>query len=424
MHLTLPKIALSVLAAAVIALGISLALGGGGDKDGRIAVYSISSNTKRAPMGVQAAQYDDIGGPGALFMIQGQQARQLMFWPLYGDDDPRIIDSQVSSYTLRPDPTGKRILYSTAGALMVLDVDARRADIVGVLPKGAYPIRAQWSPTGHAVAYVVQQGTQVFAYYTLADGSQVAVPFMGMHEGLGLDVGWLPDGRPVAIFIGVSPAMSGLHTQYTVYDPATHEFSPLPPDSKVIQTWDPWRSPDGTQQVSALQPEQRERFRQNCLTGPLVVFGDEWLPITIQAGAVEYQTIFELYGLAMDSPTWLHDGRIVFRGTADDACHTYPSGLYVGRPGREPEQLVTTDADYSYDQDEKMMWNVLYAINQTETHIAWAENDPDAQRSTIYLMPLDGSSPPEVIYQTPPADDPLTKTYRDEAMILSLVWLP
>jgi hypothetical protein len=143
-------------------------------------------------------------------MIQGQKARRLVFWPLYENEGPQIIDSPVSSSTIRPDPTGTHLVYSTPGALMVLDIDARRASIIGVLPDETYPVRVQWSPTGLAVAYVIQEGTQLVAYYALADGSIPAVPFMRMHEGLGLDVGWLPDGRPVAIHMGIDPAVGGL----------------------------------------------------------------------------------------------------------------------------------------------------------------------------------------------------------------------
>jgi hypothetical protein len=190
---------------------------------------------------------------------------------------------------------------------------------------------------------------------------------------------------------------------------------PLPPNSDVIQTWAPWRSPDGTQQVYALQTWQGDDFRQACTTGPLVVFDDEWLPVAIQASAGEYQTLFESYGLYMDWPTWLRDGRIVFRGTADDVCNTLESGLYVARPGSTPDQLVATEVTYTYDKTEKMVWNLAYAINAAETHIAWTETI-QTLRSTVYLMPLDGSSPAEKIYQTPPVDDPL---YRDEEMILS-----
>ncbi|MBN1565923.1 MAG: hypothetical protein JXA10_18925, partial [Anaerolineae bacterium] len=116
LRLTLPKIGLSVVVAAVIAFVISTVLDRGDRaEDNPVIVHSVMSNNTadQAPLGLQAAQYDEIPGPGALFMIQGQQARQLVFWPLYGDHDPEVIDSKISANTLRPDPTGTRVLYST-----------------------------------------------------------------------------------------------------------------------------------------------------------------------------------------------------------------------------------------------------------------------------------------------------------------------
>ncbi len=425
-RLTLPNIGLSVLLAAVIALVAGVALDRSREDDSPITVNIVPSNdaSGQVPMGVQAARHEDVPGPGALLMIQGQKARRLVFWPLYGSEEPQVIDSLVSSSAIRPNPAGTHILYSTLGAMMVLDVDARRASIIGVLPDESYPVRVQWSPTGHAVVYVVQQGTQLIAYYTLADGSIPAVPFMRAHEGLGLDVGWLIDGRPVAIHVGIDPAVGGLRALYTLYDPPSGELFPLPPDSDVIQTWTPWQSPDGTQQVYALQGWTGDDFRQDCMTGPLVVLDDTWLPVAVQTSAGDYTTLFEMYGLYMDWPTWLRDGRIVFRGTADEVCNTYQSGLYIAAPGSKPQQLVATEVAYTYDKTEKMVWNLSYAINAAETHVVWSENDPEGLRSTVYLMPLDGSTPAEMIYQTPPIDDPTATLYSDEEMILSFVWLP
>jgi hypothetical protein len=425
LRLTLPNIGLAVLAALVIALGATLVLDRGGD-DGNITVRSVpaSQGTGPAPMGVEAAKSADVPGPGSFLLLQGQQARRLVFWPLYGDEEPQIIDSHVSSSTILPDPTGEHVFYSTPGTVMVLDVDARRASIIGVLAEGSYPVRMQWSPKGQALAYVVREGTQLVAYYALADGATPAVPFMTLHEGLGLDVAWLPDGRPVAIYMGIDPGAGALRAQFMLYDPRVDAVFSLPPDATAIQPWSPWQSPDGSQQVYALQQWQGDEYRQECMTGPLVIFDDEWLPVAIQNSGGSYTTLFEIYGLFMDWPTWLRDGRIVFRGTADDACQTAESGLYIASPGGKPERLVATEVKYTYDESEKMMWNVSYAINAEETHIAWTENDPDASRSTIYLMPLDASRPPERLYQTPPVADPASMDYRNDEMILSFVWLP
>lgn len=374
------------------------------------------------PAVIGAAQRDGRPASDALLMIQGLKSRRLVIWPLSGNTTPIEIDAQIASLELRPDPTGTRVLYSTDRAAMVLDVEQRRATIAGELPEGARLTAAQWSPDGSALAYVVLNDTRLTAYYTRADSLQEAEVMFETHYGLGLDVGWLRDGRPVVIYLGLGP-VGGFETQLELFDPATSERLPLPPDTEIVQPWSPWRSPDGKQQIYGLSAWEDMRYKGKCRTGPLVLIGQDWLPVAVQSGGQEYKVAFELEGLFMDWPTWLADGRVVFRGIADPVCTPLDSGLYVGEIGHVPRKLVAAEPSYFSDESEKQMWSVVYALSPDQTGIAWTDNDVEAQRSTIYLKSLDGGST-ETLFQTPPVTDPTPFAYRDQVMILHFIWLP
>lgn len=375
------------------------------------------------PAVVGAAQRDGLLPSESLLMIQGLKSRRLVIWPLLGDEPPHEIDTQVASLELLPDPGGTRVLYGTDRAVMVLDAGRRRATIVGVLPEGARLTAAQWSPDGSALAYVIRESAHLAAFYTRADGSADAQEMLNVHYGLGLDVGWLADGRPVVIYLGLGP-VGGFETQIELYDPGTGERNPLPPDTAIIQPWSPWRSPDGTQQIYGTSEWEDMRYKGQCRTGPLVLLGPDWLQVAVQSGGAKYKVAFELEGLFMDWPTWLDDGRVIFRGTADPVCTPLDSGLYIGEIGRIPRKLVAAAPSYfASDESEKDSWSVAYALSPGQTHLAWTENDVEAQRSTIHLTALAGG-PTEILFQTSPVTDPAPFAYRDQEMILHFIWLP
>ena len=269
----------------------------------------------------------------------------------------------------------------------------------------------------------MRSGTHLIAYYTRLDNLQDAEAILDVHYGLGLDVGWLPDGRPVVIRLGLA-AVGGFETQIELYDPASRELIRLPSDTEILQPWSPWRSPDGTQQIYGISQWEDSRYKGQCRTGPLVLVGHDWLRVAIESSGGEYQTAFELPGLFMDWPTWLADGRVVFRGIADPVCTSLDSGLYIGAIGQEPRQLVSAEPSYFADESDKQMWSVVYALNPDQSRIAWTENDVDTQRSAIYLAPLDGGGTPDRLFQTPPLTDPAPFAYRDQEMILHFIWLP
>jgi hypothetical protein len=369
------------------------------------------------------AQRDGVLASDSLLMIQGLKSRQLVIWSLSGDAPPHVIDAQLATLELLPDPAGTRVLYGTDRAVMVLDVAQRRATIVGVLPVGASLTAAQWSPNGSDLAYVIRQDTRLIAYVTRADGSSDAHMMFETHYGLGLDVGWLADGRPVIVYLGLGP-IGGFETQLRRYDPASGESLPLPPDTPIIQPWSPWRSPDSAQQIYGTSEWEDSRYKGQCKTGPLVLIGPDWLPVAARGDMQGYKVAFELKGLFMDWPTWLDDGRIVFRGIADPVCTPLGSGLYIGEIGHIPRKLVSAEPSYFADESEKQTWSVAYALSPGQTHIAWTDNDVEAQRSTIYLTALDGSSVTDILFQTPPVTDPAPFAYRDEEMILHFIWLP
>jgi len=258
---------------------------------------------------------------------------------------------------------------------------------------------------------------------TLAAGSQAAQEMQRVPHGLPLDVGWLADGRPVSISLGLGP-VGGLSAQYRLFDPASGDAVLLPPDVTVYQPWTPWQSADGSLQVYAVSSWEEARYKGACQTGPLAVTGDDWLYAAVQ-GLGQQHVIFDLQGMYLDRPMWLPDGRIVFRAVADDICTPQPSGLYIGRIGQAPVKLVEAEPQYISDESDKLLWSTSYALNPTYTRIAWSENDLDTERSTIYVMPL-ASGTQDVLFETTPprpsSDAPFA--YRDTETILYFIWLP
>lgn len=418
-RLTLTNMARATVLALVIAVGIALVMNRDAESK-PITVRNIPSSTD-APPDHASAPVSGESGPGGLLLVQGQQARRLVYLPLAGNRTPQVSDAQVSADLLIPNPSGTHVLYSTTGALMVLDVPARRANQISTLPPDSHVVTAQWSPDSSAVTFVVQRGTQLHGYYALADGSIEAQEFISVHEGFGLTVAWLANsGVPVAITLGVN-LMGSPEAQYTKYEPTTGDSLMLSPNVTIVQPWSPWRSPDGTQKVYSARTETADAYRQDCPGGPLLRLKDPWLPDVAQQSTGGYETLFELPGLYMDWPTWLDDGRIIFRGIADEACGLYTPGIYIGAVGETPHQLVETQSTYTFDEDEKRIWSVSYALNASQTLLAWAENDLQTQRSTIRIAPLDDPGAPELVFETPPNT---AFDYRNDEMVLSVVWLP
>jgi len=360
----------------------------------------------------------------ALALIQGLKARRLVLLPLSGAGVPLEIDRGVQVWPLLPSPDGTRLLYGSAGAVMVFDATARRAIIVGELPAGGRLVGAQWSPAGDAVAYVVQSEHHAVASYAPADGSALPVELLRVPAGLDVDVGWLRDGRPVVLYLGLGAA-GGLQPHYRVYDPVAREFVALSPDEaeQVQQPWAPWRSPDGTQQVYAVSTWQNARFRGACRTGPLGLADDSWLPAYSLSQGAARPLAFAVEGLFMDRPTWLQDGRILFRAIADAACARGQSGLYVGRPGETPSRLVAVEPDPAPDDADRAPLGVAYAVDPAQTRLVWSENDSAARRSRVSLMPLEGGEVRTIYYTSPLLDDAQPFAYRDQEIILYLVWL-
>jgi hypothetical protein len=361
--------------------------------------------------------------PPALALIQGLKARRLVLLPLDGTGAPLEIDRSVQLWPLLPSPDGTRLLYGSAGAVMVFDATARRAVIVGELSDGDRLLTAQWSPAGDAVAYVVRTGPYTVARYALADGPTPPVELLRAPAGLDVDVGWLPDGRPVALYLGLGP-VGGLQPFYRLYDPVTRSFAVLPAQDadQVLQPWAPWRSPDGTQQVYTVSTWQDARFRGGCRTGPLGLADGSWLAAYVLSPG-EMRLAFEVKGLFMDRPTWLNDGRVLFRAIADPACAVGQSGLYIGRPGETPVRLVTVSPDPLSDEANKAPLGIAYAIDPAQTYLAWSENDSAARRSAVYLMPLAGGTVQTAYRTASPPDDAQPFAYRDQEIILHLVWL-
>lgn len=362
--------------------------------------------------------------PPTLALIQGLKAQRLILLPLDGVSAPLEVDRGVQVWPLLPSPDGTRLLYGTAGAVMALDTGARRAAIVGELPEGGRLLGGQWSPAGERIAYVVQTATETLAFFAPADGSAPPVELMRVPAGLSLDVGWLPDGRPVALYLGLGP-VGGLQTFYRLYDPVSGEFGVLPPGSleTVIQPWAPWRSPDGAQQVYPVSTWENARFRGACRTGPLGLADATWLPAYVLTRDGTRPLAFDVKGLFLDRPIWLRDGRVIFRAIADPVCARGESGVYIGRPGETPTRLLAVEPDDALDDVDRLLWSISFAVDPAQTQIAWSENNSAAQSAVVRVMPLAGG-PAQTVFTTSPlsADSP-PFTFRDQEMILYLVWL-
>ncbi len=378
----------------------------------------------------RTVQIPDLPRPGggsnnsALVMVQGLVERRLVIWPVSGVRPPLAVDHHVNVWLLMPDPTRSRVLYSTDSAMMVLDLDVQRAHIVGELPPDNTMIAAQWSPDGRSIAYVVEAGDHWIAYTTLADGSRAAAEMVRVPRGLPVDVAWLADGRPVSIVMGVGP-VGGLEAQYWLYDPATGDSIALSPEVETFQPWSPWRSPDGEHQVYPMASWGRVRYGEACIEGALGLVGPDWLYLTsLGARGAPRAVAFEIENMYLDRPTWLSDGRVVFRAVADRACKAVGSGLFIARLGETPRQIVAIEPVFDSGDPDELLWSVPYTVSPDQQSVAWVTNDVQAQRSMVYLSPIDGGAPTETLFETEPLTSRKPFAFQDQEMILQLLWLP
>lgn len=358
----------------------------------------------------------------ALVMVQGGVARRLTVWPLNGSAAPVEVDRGVHAYPLLPNPAGTRVLYSAGRAVMVLDVPARRAQIVGQVPEDGALIAAQWSPNGQMIAYVVQLADQRVSYLAWQDGSRTARIMFQAPRGLPIDVAWLADGRPVTIFMGIGP-VGGLEARLRVYDWLTGERALLPPDVKLIQPHDPWRSPDGRHQLYPLVGPSERRVGGGCPTGAVGLTGSGWLSVVEAGSGTPREIAFEEARLLLDHPTWLQDGRVLLRGMASAACARSVSGLYVGVPGESLTRLNSARGTLDAYPLGGALDGFPYAVSLDEQYTIWADTDLAAARSAIYRTRLlDGAT--ETLYETPDRYAGAPMAFKDREMIVGLVWLP
>lgn len=422
---------LGAVAVVMVVIGLLIASAGGRsepDSSENVALGYVPLVTPTPiPRTVRIPDLPQPGGGSnnsALVMVQGLVERRLVIWPVSGVKPPLAVDHHVAVWLLMPDPTRSRVLYHTDRAMMVLDLDVQRAHIVGELPPESTIIAAQWSPDGRAVAYVVESGNNWIAYTTLANGSQAAAEMLRVPRGLPLDVAWLADGRPVAIYMGVGP-VGGLEAQYWLYDPATGEGLPLSPEVETFQPWSPWRSPDGRHQVYPMASWGRVRYGEACIEGALGLVGSEWLYLTsLGARGTPRAVAFAIDNMYLDRPTWLSDGRVVFRGVADRACKAAGSGLFVARLGGEPRRIVTIEPVFDSGDPDELLWSVPYAVSPDQQSVAWVKNDVQAGRSTVFLSPIDGEAPAQTLFETGPITSREPFAFHDQEMILQLLWLP
>lgn len=414
------------IAAGLVLAGIAALLvwgSGGGDTPAHTVGLLRAAPVTPTPVAAAGTVLPGGASPSsALVMVQGLVNRRLVYWALAGYAPAQEIDQHVKTWPLVVDPGGGRVLYSTDTTVMVFDAAARRSVIVGEYAPGDYLTTAQWSPDGAGVAYVVQAVDRRIAYYSRADGSQPAEEMASVPSGLQLDVAWLPDNTPVAIYLGMGP-VGGLEAHYELYNPATGEGVVLPPDVDTIQPWEPWRSPDGTQQVYSMRAWEQSKYQGGCQYGPLGITDDRWLYVAVAGIDSPRKPAFELPGVYLDRATWLADGRVLARGFADPLCTDTPTGLYMARVGETPALLVETGPTLDTDDDTKVLWSVSYALSPDQTLVAWSHNDEGAQESYIWLTPLAGGAT-SALYHLPPAEDDLPFAYQDSQMILYFVWLP
>ncbi len=419
------RIRLVIITLLLLGAAILLASRGGDDARPHTELLPGHSSDAGSETRTTDAAYAQAPHSESLVMIQGLKAQRLVIWPLNGSAPPLEIDRQVTLWPLLPSPDGGRVLYGTQHTVMVLDVAARRAIIAGTLPPNGRLVYAQWSPDSRALAYVVQTPAHFSAYYTRADGTTEAALMVEVPTGLELDVGWLADGGdPVSISLGVGPR-GGLETIYYRYHPPTGKITMLPPDTAIVQPWSPLRAPDGQRQVFAMKSWDESRYSGACHTGPLGLAGPEWLPLALRTLGYKIEVAFEIDGLFMDRPTWLDDGRIVFRTTADPVCTALDSGFYAGEVGKDPVKLVSAEPRYVADAADKVLWTASYALSPDQARIAWNENDYDTQRSRVLVAPLDSAGDVTTLFDTAKVDTPDAPfAFQDEVMILYFIWLP
>lgn len=360
----------------------------------------------------------------ALLLVQGLTAHRLVLWPLDGGA-PVEIDRGVSARPLIVSPEGQRVIYGTQGAALVLDVPAHRAAIVGSFAGGGQLITAQWSPDGRQVAYVVQQGAGLIAYLARADGTADARIMGTTSAGLDLDIAWTGQGDPVLLTLGVGPS-GGLARIAQRFDPISGALIVLPDTTPLLQLWDPRRAPDGAAQVFALRSWDEARYHGRCGSGPLGLVGTEWLPVALRMLSPQLSIAFEVEGLYFDQPTWLADGRIVFRAVADTVCTAQRSGVYMARLGETPAPIVEAEPDYVADDADKPLWVTSYALSPDQSRLAWTEHAVGAHYATVYARALAGdpaANPVETLLVITPAPDPDPFAYRDDHLVLQMVWL-
>lgn len=367
----------------------------------------------------------DIPAEGALVMIQGLVDRRLVLWPIGSDGPGMEIDRHVGLWPLLVSPDGTRLLYATQRSLMVLDVAAGRASIVARIPEESTVALAQWSPDSTAVAYVVDGQDNSTTYVTSADGSQRARSMITVPSGLPVDVGWLADGRPVSIYIGIGP-VGGLVARYQVFDPATGQRSDLAAGTEVIQPWAPWRSPDGTRQLYPLGQSSDVVRAGYCMTGQMGLAGDDWLYVTTVGSDKLAEVAFSVPLVFLDRPMWLDKRHVLMRGIAGSACSTTGMGLYVGDVTTgETRQLTISSPVLVTTDSSSLYYRLAYALSPDGRAVAWTDHDLTRQQSRITLTVLDGDQPSIPLYRTPTEpEDGQPFAFEDQRQILTFVWLP
>ncbi|MBN1680281.1 MAG: hypothetical protein JW966_08305 [Anaerolineae bacterium] len=415
------NVILGVLLAVVV--GLLVIVLDGDDPGAQTTALGYMPLVTATPTAIPVADASLPGGSSsvsALVTVQGLVERRLVLWPLTGDQTPQEIERYVGFWPLMPDPTGRRVLYRTDSALMILDVLARRAHIVGTLPEEGEVMAVQWSPDSSAVTYVVETGERAIAYYARTDGVDGAKPLIEAPSGLLLDVAWLDDGRPVVEYLGVGP-VGGLEANHLVINPADGEEKLLSSDTRVIQPHSPTYSPNGIYYLYQSSSWEQAKFGQVCTTGPLEIKAASWYPEYDQPR----QVAFELKNVYFDGANWLQDGRVLMRGITNDVCSPGASGLYIANLGELPRQIVQAHMSYTWkDNDE--LWGVPYALSPDESLVAWVDNDTETHVSSIYLtaLELSGDTTHNLLFQTEPPRDSKPFVYEDGYMILEFVWLP
>ena len=367
----------------------------------------------------QAARNAD----GAFVMIQGMVDRRLVYRPLGSDGPAMEIDRHVGLWPLILSPDGRHLVYATASSLMVFDVDSGRAAIVGRIPDGATVGNVQWAPDSRSLAYSLDAPERRATFTTRADGSTDAIQMTSVPSGLPVDVGWLLDGRPVSIYIGIGQ-VGGLEARYLAYDPATGEKNVLDEDATVIQPWMPWRSPDRQVQLFPLGQPQETQWTRVCLSGEMGMIGADWLYLTAARIGEPEEMVFEVDSVFLDRPTWLVDGRVLMRGLPGTACDPGGMGIYLGELGdKSPEQIIQTPPVFDTTNSDALFSSLAFAVGPGEREIAWTTHDRTVGQSAIHVMPLDDGEP-RVIYQTALPDGSASYAFQDSALIINFVWLP